>query len=86
MSAHTDKVRELKSLAADLCDQCAQDCRGRLRIMDSQIEAHRALMNQLDQKLATLEQALTQFRGLYRINMKLINLINAPGEALTENK
>ena len=86
MSAHTDKVRELKSLAADLCDQCAQDCRGRLRIMDSQIEAHRALMNQLDQKLATLEQALNQFRGLYRINMKLINLIIAPGEALTENK
>ncbi len=50
-------------------------------IMDSQIEAHRKLMGELDQKLGTLEQALDQFRGLYRINMKLISLIQPDKES-----
>ena len=70
-----EKIKEIKSLAADLCNQCAQDCRGRLRIMDSQIEAFRELMRELDQKLSTLEQALNQLRALYRVNVKLISLI-----------
>ena len=68
----------MKSLAADLCDQCVQDCRFRLTILDGQIEALRKLVDEFGGKLATLEQALDQFRALYKINMKLINLINAP--------
>jgi len=80
MSEHTDKTRELKSLAADLCDHCSQDCRLRLAIMDSQIEALRTLIDEFGGKLATLESALDQFRALYQINMRFINLINAPGE------
>lgn len=78
MCAHAEKIKEVKSLAADLCDQCTQDCRGRLQILDSQIEAHRDLMDDLDRKLATLERGINKLRSLYAINMRLLNLINAP--------
>lgn len=81
MCKHTDE--ELKALVTAVIagldlEESAQGYRRRLLIMDSQIEAHRKLMDELDRKLATFEKALDQFRGLFRINMKVLNLIGAP--------
>ena len=78
MPTHAEKVREVKSLAADLCDHCTQDCRDRLRILDSQIEAHREIIRELDRKLATLEEGIDHLRALYKVNMRVLNIVNAP--------
>ena len=51
-----EKIIEMKSLAGDLCTYCTQDCRDRLKILDSQIEALRGVINELAGEIAALKE------------------------------
>jgi len=54
------QIKELKAVAAHLCPDCTQDCRQRLLILDSQIEALRAEREELRKLRALYEETLNQ--------------------------
>lgn len=61
------------------CDKCKMDCRNYLRIIDSQIEEYRATLNEMT-------EIITQLKALYQINMRVLNIVNAPDKAGESNE
>ena len=75
---------EFESLVNELkgdCDNCKMDCRHRLLIFDSQIEALRQERKALAQERSELRAEREKLTALYQINMRVLNIINAPGKA-----
>ena len=63
------------------CDKCPQDCRERLLILDSQIEALRQELGALAKERRELRAEREKLAALYQINMRVLNIVNAPGKA-----
>jgi hypothetical protein len=77
-------VAEFESLVNELkgdCDKCPQDFRERLLIFDSQIEALRQEREALAKERRELRAEREKLAALYQINMRVLNIVNAPGKA-----
>ena len=78
MSNERDLISQLVK-ALDL-DELTQGYRRRLLILDSQIEAFKQLRDEYLEVLADMREMVTQLRALYQINMRVLNVVNAPTE------
>lgn len=74
-----DLIRQLVK-ALDL-DELTQGYRRRLLIFDSQIEGLRNLEKEYRQRLTDMDEAITNLKALYQINMRVLNIVNAPEKA-----
>ena len=63
-STLSESLAESKALFADLCDSWSQNCRLRLKIIDSQIEALRGVIEELAGEISTLRGGVNELRGL----------------------
>jgi hypothetical protein len=87
MTGKPDKrltVSEFESLVNEIkgdCDKCTQDCRARLLIFDSQIEGLRREREALARERRELRAEREKLAALYQINMRVLNIVNAPGKA-----
>lgn len=83
------ELAEFEKLVAEIrgdCDKCKMDCRDRLRIIDSQIESFRFLARGYRATLNEMSEVITQLRALYQINMRVLNILNAPEKAGESNE
>jgi hypothetical protein len=80
-----DEQKEILKLAAEIAcmDLTAleEGHRRRLLIMDSQIEALREEREALAEERRKLRAEREQLHALYKINMRVLNIVNAPGKA-----
>jgi hypothetical protein len=77
-------VAEFEAMVNEIkgdCDKCKMDCRNRLQILDSQIESFRALEQEYRSTLNEMSEVIIQLRALYQINMRVLNIVNAPDKA-----
>lgn len=58
-----------------------QGCRQRLLILDSQIRALRQEREALAQERRKLRAEREKLHALYTINLRVLNIVNAPGKA-----
>jgi len=75
---------EFEKLIAEVkgdCEKCSHDCRDRLRILDSQIEALRQERKALTREREALRAEREQLHALYQINLRVLNIVNAPSKA-----
>ena len=68
--------QEARSTLADICDCCTQDCRQRLLIMDSQIEALRQLEARLDERMTVLDDLAVKLGALIKIDSLVFRIID----------
>jgi hypothetical protein len=67
-------VAEFEALVNEVkgnCDGCSQDCRNRLQILDSQIEAFRNLEKEYRQRLADMDQAINHLKAVCQVCNRL---------------
>jgi hypothetical protein len=73
------EIKELAQVVASMgLVELEQGYRRRLLILDSQIEAFRAMEQKYKKVLAEMEGAVTQLQALHQINMRLLNIVNSP--------
>jgi hypothetical protein len=80
-----DEQKQILKLAAEIaCTDLAaleDEWRRRLLIMDSQIEALGREREALAEERRKLRAEREQLHALYQINMRVLNIVNAPGKA-----
>jgi hypothetical protein len=77
------ELAEYEALVAEVkgdCDKCSYDCKQRLQWMDSIIEELRQEREALAQERHKLRAEREQLHGLYKINLRVLNIVNAPAE------
>jgi len=75
---------EFEALVNDIkgdCDKCKLDCRDRLQWMDSIVEALRQEREALAEERRKLRAERERLHALYTINLRVLNIVNAPGKA-----
>jgi hypothetical protein len=80
------KTEEIKELALTVIasldlEELAQGCRRRLLIQDSQIEALKAERKALRKERVAFRAERVKLAALYQINMRVLNIVNAPAKA-----
>jgi len=77
-----DEQKRILRLAAEIANTDLQALeegwRRRLLILEGQIEALRLLESAYRERLADIDAAIVHLRALYRINRKVLNIVNAP--------
>jgi len=68
------------------CDRCKVQCFDRLLIIDSQIRSLRALEDEYRGVLNEVGELVAKLRGLYQINMRVLNIVKAPEKAGAKNE
>ena len=84
MADEKELIRQLVE-ALDL-EELTQGYRRRLLILDSQIRAFRELERAYSEKLVEMDEAITNLKGLHQINMRVLNIVNAPEKAGAKNE
>jgi hypothetical protein len=80
---------EFEALVNDIrgdCDRCRMDCVDRLRWMDSIIEALRQERKAFAREREAFRAEREQLAALYQINLRVLNLINAPASKTGERE
>jgi hypothetical protein len=84
--ADEKKIKELALAIATMdLDELVEGWRRRLLIMDSQIEALRQEREALAEERRKLRAERIQLHALYQINMRVLNIVNAPGKKTGED-
>ena len=80
-----DEQKRILKLAAQIAtmdlEGLQESYSRKLFILDSQIQAFRELEKEYRQRLADMEEAITNLKALYQINMRVLNIVNSPEKA-----
>jgi len=85
-----DEQKRILKLAAEIACMDLQGLedsyRNRLLILDGQIRAFRELEQAYNERLSEMQEAITNLKALYQINMRVLNIVNAPEKAGEQNE